>query len=83
MIKKDTKEAAKDFPLSRINYILIIIGMVIVAIGYLLMSGGGIDDPNQFSRDIFSTRRITVGPLVSTAGFLFIIYAIMKKPKDE
>jgi len=49
----------------------------------LLMIGGGSDDPSVFNYDVFSFRRITLAPMLALFGFLFIIYAIMKKPKSK
>jgi len=69
------------FSLDKQNYILMIIGCVIVLIGFVLMMGGGSDDPNVFSREIFSPRRITIAPLTVMAGYIFIVFAILKKPK--
>ena len=69
------------FSLDKQNYRLMVIGCVIVLIGFVLMMGGGSEDPNVFSRDIFSPRRITVAPIVVMAGYIFIMYAILKKPK--
>ena len=81
-MSKDTKKAG--FAFGRENYKILIIGVVIVVIGYMLMVGGGSDDPNQFHADeIFSTRRITVSPIVILTGFVVVIFGIMKKPKDE
>lgn len=71
------------FALGKENYRLLAIGFVIIVIGFLLMIGGGSDDPNVFSHDIFSFRRITLAPLILLFGFLFEIYAIMKKPKNS
>jgi hypothetical protein len=51
-------------------------------VGFLLMMGGGSDDPNVFDESIFSFRRITLAPMVVLFGFAFEIYAIMKKPKE-
>ena len=68
------------FSLDKQNYRLMVIGCVIVLIGFGLM-GGGSEDPNVFSREIFSPRRITVAPIVVMAGYIFIMYAILKKPK--
>lgn len=65
------------------NYILLFIGLVILAIGYILMSGGGSEDPSQFNPDIFNTRRIVIAPIVVLIGYLFIIYAILKNPKKN
>jgi len=70
-----------DFVFGKENYILLAIGFVIIILGFILMMGGGSDDPNVFSEEIFSFRRITLAPIVVLSGFVFVIYAIMKKPK--
>ena len=72
-----------DMPFTRENYLLMLVGLGIVGIGYLLMSGGGSGDPNVFNEDIFSTRRITVAPIVLLLGYVFIIYAILKRPRSN
>lgn len=61
------------------NYRLIIIGVIMVVLGYILMIGGGSDDPNVFNPEIFSFRRIVLSPIIIVAGFLVITYGIMKK----
>lgn len=72
------------FALSKHNYYLLAIGFVIIIIGFLLMIGGGSEDPNVFNEEeLFSFRRITLAPIVILAGFVFEIYAIMKKPKEK
>lgn len=74
----------ENFALGSENYKLLIIGFVIIVIGFLLMLGGKTDDPTVFKpEEIFSFRRITLAPLVVLAGFVFEIYAIMKKPKSD
>ena len=83
MAKKKTEQVKPDFPLQRENYILLIIGFVIIIFGFLLMMGGKSDDPNVFSPDIFNFRRITLAPILVLFGFAFEIWAIMKKPKEE
>jgi fumarate reductase subunit D len=70
-----------NFALGRENYKLLAIGFVIIVIGFLLMLGGKSDNPAEFSDEIFSFRRITLAPIVVLAGFVFEIWAIMKKPK--
>jgi drug/metabolite transporter (DMT)-like permease len=79
-----SKEIRKPgFAFGKENYRILIIGVVIVVIGYLLMIGGGSDDPNQFHADeIFSTRRVTIAPIVILAGFVVVLYGIMKKSKE-
>ncbi|MDX9726359.1 MAG: DUF3098 domain-containing protein [Bacteroidales bacterium] len=79
--KSDNKEK-NSFALGRENYKLLAIGFVIIVAGFLLMLGGKSDDPEVFSEKIFSFRRITLAPVVILAGFVFEIWAIMKKPKD-
>jgi len=71
------------FALGKQNFYLLAIGFVIIIFGFLLMSGGGTDDPNVFNADeLFSFRRITLAPVVILFGFVFEIYAIMKRPKE-
>lgn len=75
---------SKDaFIFGKKNYVLLITGLAFVAIGYLLMMGGGSDDPNVFNEDVFSAQRIVVAPLFVLAGFVIEIYAIMSKPTEE
>jgi len=83
MAKKNNDQDKQDLPLTKENYMLLGIGMVIIIIGFLLMIGGKADSPNDFNPEIFSFRRITLAPMVVLFGFLFEIYAIMKKPKAE
>lgn len=65
------------------NYYVLLLGIALIALGYLLMIGGGSDDPNEFNPEIFSTQRITVAPMFCLAGFVTIIVAIMWRPKTE
>ncbi|MCK4631556.1 MAG: DUF3098 domain-containing protein, partial [Bacteroidales bacterium] len=66
------------------NYILLIIGFVIIITGFLLMIGGKAENPDEFhAEEIFSFRRITLAPIIVLFGFVFEIWAIMKKPKEE
>ena len=68
----------------RTNYKLLLIGIAIVILGYVLMSGGGSGDPEVFNaEEIFSPRRITVAPIVCLIGYAFVIYAIMRKSRAE
>lgn len=71
------------FALGKENYKLLAIGFAIIVIGFILMIGGRSDDPNVFNgNEIFSFQRITLAPVVVLAGFIFEIWAIMKKPKE-
>jgi membrane-bound ClpP family serine protease len=83
MAKKKIEQEGPDFPLQKDNYILLIIGFAVIMIGFLLMMGGKSDDPNVFNPEIFNFRRITLAPIVVLFGFVFEIWAIMKKPKTE
>lgn len=69
------------FAFGRENYVLMLIGIALIILGFLLMAGGGSENPNEFNPEIFSSRRITVAPVVMLAGFVLEIYAILKKPK--
>lgn len=66
-------------PLSRKNYAMMLAGVVIITLGFLLMSGGGEHTATEFDESIFSFRRITLAPIVVIAGFVFEIFAIMKR----
>lgn len=83
MSTKNENNEKVNFSLRPENYKLLAIGFVIIVIGFLLMIGGKSSDPNKFSEDIFSFRRVTLAPIVVLAGFIFEIWAIMKKPKDS
>lgn len=79
------KENLKDeLPFEKINYQLFGAAAALVIIGYLLMSGGGSEDPNVFNYDeLFSFTRITLAPILVLVGFATGFYAIIKKPKDQ
>lgn len=66
------------------NYKLLLIGLAINILGFILMIGGGTDDPTKFDGDaLFSSQRITIAPLLIVAGYVVMIYAIMRKPKGS
>ncbi len=69
----------KRLPLTDKNYKLLLIGFVIIVIGFVLMSGGEASTSEGFNYNIFSWRRITLAPIVVVAGFVFEIYAILKR----
>jgi hypothetical protein len=73
----------KNSSIAKNNYLFLLVGIALIAIGYLLMIGGGSDDLNKFNPEIFSTQRITVAPITCLAGFVMIIFAIMRKPKQQ
>lgn len=71
----------QKFAFDKTNFILLAVGMVVVIIGFLLMSGPS-STPTHFEPDIFSARRIKVAPVVCLLGFVSIIYAVLRKPKN-
>lgn len=76
------KQASQqDFLFDKSNYIWMLAGVLLVVIGFMLMSGGKNEDPTKFDYDeIYSTARVTIAPLMILLGFAIEIYAIMKKP---
>jgi len=75
----EEEKKTSGFPLGKENFKLVAIGFVIIIIGFFLMAGGKSSDPNIFSEEIFSFRRLILAPIVVLGGFIFEIYAIMKK----
>lgn len=72
-----------EFLFDKLNYKLLIIGILVITFGFILMSGGGSDNPNVFNEDIFSFRRIRLAPTVVLIGFGVVIYSIFKKEKSK
>ena len=70
-----------NFAFDKVNFILLAVGMAIVVIGFLLMTGAGSSD-SVYEPDIFSVRRIKVAPIVCLFGFVSMIYAVVRKPKE-
>lgn len=68
-------------PLTRRNYALLILGFIIILLGFVLMAGGGSDSPDEFNYAMFSWRRITLAPILVVGGFVLEIFAIMKRFK--
>ena len=75
-------EQKLDFLFDKVNYKTLLIGIAVIAVGFILMSGGGSDDPKVFNEDIFSFRRIRLAPTVVLIGFGITIYSIFKKSKS-
>jgi hypothetical protein len=83
MNQKDKMKSEIGFALPKENYKYLLIGFIIIVIGFILMIGGRSDDPNVFNgEEIFSFRRITLAPVVVLVGFIFEIWAIMRKPAE-
>ena len=70
-------KSKKEFIFSRVNYKLMLIGLVAIALGFILMVGGGSDDPNVFNPDIFNFRRTRLAPALVLIGFGIEIAAIL------
>lgn len=77
-----TKGKKEGFAFAKINYQIMLAGVALITIGFLLMAGGGSDDPNVFNPEIFNFRRITLAPIVVLSGFATVIVAIMKKSQE-
>jgi hypothetical protein len=76
------KEQPKsEFLFGKKNYIIMLIGVVFIALGFILMAGGGSDDPNVFNEEIYNFRRIRLAPTLVLLGLAIEIYAIVAKPK--
>ncbi|MFA7107128.1 MAG: DUF3098 domain-containing protein [Candidatus Izemoplasmatales bacterium] len=82
--KKNIKEVEGQytFLFTRTNYIIMMVGIVFIALGYILMIGGGSKDPSVFSEEIFNTQRLTVAPILLVIGFVIEIFAIMYRKKE-
>jgi len=80
---KKTEDSKVVMPFGKKNYTLLLVGVGLIALGFLLMVGGKSNDPNVFNEELFSFRRITLAPILILAGFVVEIYAIMLKPKEE
>jgi len=80
----DKKQAISKGLFNKQNYLLMLAGLVVLAIGFFLMAGGKSADPKVFNdSEVYSTTRITIAPLMIIAGFLIEIFAIMKKPAES
>ncbi len=82
--KNDVKSTVKDekpMPFGRDNYKWVLIGLAFLLVGFLLMIGGGSDNPDVFNEGMFNFRRLTLSPILILIGFGIQFYAIMKKPK--
>ena len=76
---KNDEQHKSDFLFDKVNYKILLIGIAVIALGFILMSGGGSDDPKVWNDEIFSFRRIRLAPTVVLIGFGITIYSIFKK----
>jgi hypothetical protein len=89
-VKSSASDAAKKaednvrpvFALGKENYILMLVGVALIILGFILMTGGGSKDPNVFNEAMFDFRRLTLSPILILTGFGIEIVAIMRKQKE-
>ena len=77
----NNEENKHEFLFEKVNYKILLIGIGVIALGFILMSGGGSDDPKVYSDAIFDFRRIRLAPTTVLIGFGITVYAILKNPK--
>ena len=85
MGEKKRKEAAKvnSFVFEKKNYTFMLVGLAFIALGFILMAGGGSEDPNVFNPEIYNWRRIRLAPALVLIGFGFEVYAILLNPRKD
>ncbi len=76
---KSSKKNNKEFIFKKSNYLIMIVGIILIGLGFLLMSGGGSENPNIFSAEIYNFRRIRLAPSLVLIGFVIQVYAILYK----
>lgn len=80
---KNSKKPTKELVFQKKNYIFLFIGLVFIALGFILMSGGGSDDPNVFNPNIYNFRRIRLAPTLVLIGLGIQVYAILLNPNKN
>lgn len=80
--KPADKSSTLQFAFEKENYKWMLIGLALIVAGFLLMIGGGSDDPHVFNEKMFNFQRLTLAPLLILAGYIVEIFAIMKRPRD-
>jgi hypothetical protein len=80
---KNDEQSKPEFLFEKINYKVLLIGIAVIALGFILMSGGGSDDPKVFNEEIFNFRRIRLAPTMVLIGFGITIYSILKNSKKQ
>lgn len=81
--QEQNQEQKQEFLFEKVNYKILLVGIAVIALGFILMSGGGSDDPNVFNEAIFNFKRIRLAPTTVLIGFGITIYAIIKNPKKD
>lgn len=80
---KEVQKSKPEFIFQKKNYIFLFIGLGLIALGFILMAGGGSDDPNVFNPEIYSFRRIRLAPTLILIGLGIQIYAILLNPNKK
>lgn len=83
MDKTNETKSELGFSVPKANLLIIGIAILLIVIGFFLVSGGGSNNPNVFSNNIFSFRRLTLAPIVMLIGYSLVIYGIMHKPRTK
>lgn len=81
MMKKNNEQIKSEFLFGKKNYVVMLIGLAFIGLGFILMAGGGSDNPEIFNPDMYNFRRIRLAPTLVLIGLGIEIYAIMAKPK--
>lgn len=83
-VKKTTETKSNfGFAFEKINYIWMIIGLILLGLGYILLIGGGADSPDTFNYSLFDAQRLVIAPILMVLGLVVEVYAILKKPKQS
>lgn len=78
---KENEQEKQEFLFEKVNYSILLIGITVITVGFILMSGGGSDDPKVFNDSIFNFQRIRLAPTTVLIGFGITIYSILRNPK--
>jgi hypothetical protein len=81
MKMKENEQEKQEFLFEKVNYKILLIGIAVITIGFILMSGGGSDDPKVFNEAVFNFQRIRLAPTMVLIGFGITIFSILKNPK--
>jgi hypothetical protein len=81
MMKKNNEQIKSEFLFGKKNYVVMLIGLAFIGLGFILMAGGGSDNPEIFNPEMYNFRRIRLAPTLVLIGLGIEIYAIMAKPK--
>ena len=80
---KKNKKKSEDFIFEKKNFQVMLVGIIFIVVGFVLMSGGGNDDPNVFNPEIYNFRRIRLAPTLVLIGFAIQVYAILLNPRKK